>query len=340
MKKKVLILYIIIITILICNSVYGAVTANLVLTSDKSSVKAGEDIIVSVNLRNISQGISSVTGYIDVDENVVNAVSNDMIVTNGSGKIEIISGGNVSSELTYVYNPSEPTEAGAFFNTNPSATNGHDLYFVEDFSTNISNDSTILKLKFKVKEGLGNGNLENAVRVSGLIAESVTMGNGSAPSEMSEPLEASLTIVVDNIDHEAEARNNAIARNIAEAEARNRAIEQNRIAEAEARNRAIAENIAAAEARNRAIEQNRIAAAEARNRANNNTNTSGNGGTVGAVNTNSSGNRNSGTSSSGDNTVAASRIPATGAKTVIIPVIVLCILGFVSYRKYMGYEDV
>ena len=70
MKKKFLILYIILISIMLCNSVYATLSASLILTSDKSTVKAGEEVIVSINLTNISDSIASVTGYIDIDENV------------------------------------------------------------------------------------------------------------------------------------------------------------------------------------------------------------------------------------------------------------------------------
>lgn len=59
-------------------------------------------------------------------------------------------------------------------------------------------------------------------------------------------------------------------------------------------------------------------------------------------NTNSNTNRNSNTNSAGnqdDNTVSGI-LPATGAKVIIVPAIVLIILAIVSYNRYVKYKDI
>ena len=59
-------------------------------------------------------------------------------------------------------------------------------------------------------------------------------------------------------------------------------------------------------------------------------------------NTNSNINRNSNTNSAGnqeDNTVSGI-LPATGAKVIIVPAIVLIILAIVSYNRYVKYKDI
>ena len=154
MKKKFLVLYIVIALMVLCTNVYAALTTNLTLTADKTSVKAGEDVIVLVNLSNMSSSIASVKGYIDVDENVLSSVSENMIVKNSSGKIEVTSNGTVTNALDYVYAPTEPADTDVVFNTSSSATDGHDVYFTEDFKTAVDHDSVILKLKFTVKKEL------------------------------------------------------------------------------------------------------------------------------------------------------------------------------------------
>lgn len=58
--------------------------------------------------------------------------------------------------------------------------------------------------------------------------------------------------------------------------------------------------------------------------------------------TNSNTNRNSNTNSAGnqdDNTVSGI-LPATGAKVIIVPAIVLIILAIVSYNRYVKYKDI
>ena len=70
---------------------------------------------------------------------------------------------------------------------------------------------------------------------------------------------------------------------------------------------------------------------------NTNKNTNKNTNTNTNKNTNKAGNTNTNTK---DNTVSGTTLPATGAKMIIIPAIVLLVLAYVSYNKYMKYKNV
>lgn len=352
-KKLILVVYIIIAFAVLSTNVYAALTLNISMTSDKTKVKAGEDVIVSVTLSNISSGVSSVKGYIDVDENVLSAPSENMIVKNSNGRIEVTSGGSVTNNLSYVYAPTTPIDADVVFNTSASATDGHDIYFTEDFNPEIKNDSVILKLKFTVKEGTANGNLTNAVKIEGLTAESTTMANGTGTTEKLENLSANITIVVDNT---AEPSNQEEPSDPGQQEdpeqPENPSTEDDDAKKAEEERKAAEEAAKKAEEERKAAEEAAKKAEEARKaeetrkaqeaaNANKNTNTNTNTNTNKSTTTGSTSNNNlvNNANTTKDNTVAASRIPATGAKSIIIPALVLIVLGLISYKKYVDYKE-
>ncbi len=60
MKKKILVLYVFIALVLVCTNAYAAITMNVGLTADKTSVKPGEELVVTVDVKNISKEISSI----------------------------------------------------------------------------------------------------------------------------------------------------------------------------------------------------------------------------------------------------------------------------------------
>ena len=287
MKKKLfLMFYILIVLILLCTNVFAILTTDLEITTDKTTVKAGEDVIVSISLKNISNPIASVQGYLDIDETYLNSISKDMIVVNNDGKIEVSSSSGVSNTLSFAYAPTSLVDSDVIFNTSESATNGHDIFFTEDFKTNISKDSVILKLKLTVKSGISNGELKKVFSISNLVAETTVMGSDTSTSEKSQEMAADISITVNNNEPNNPDNNNN-------------------------NNNTNTDN-------------------------NNNTNTDSNTNKNTNINTNTNKNTNTNT----DNTVSGTRIPATGAKTIIIPAIIICLIGFISYKKYMSYKDV
>ena len=76
---------------------------------------------------------------------------------------------------------------------------------------------------------------------------------------------------------------------------------------------------------------------KADDKKNENKNTNTNTNTNTNKDTNKAGNTNTNTK---DNTVSGTTLPATGAKMIIIPAIVLLVLAYVSYNKYMKYKNV
>ena len=334
MKRKFLILYVIIALVLLCTNVYAALTTDLSLTTDKTSVKAGEEIIVSVNLKNMSSPITLVKGFIDVDENVLSALSESMIVTN-NGKIEVISNGSITNSLKYVYAPNSSEDLsddiGVIFNTKPEATQGHDMSFTEIFDNDLSSDSVILKLKFTVKEGVANGDLTNAVRIEGLKAES--------DDDELENLSASVTIKVENptpVQEDSNTNkntNNDNANTNKNTNTDNTNTNTNKNTNTGNTNTNTSKNTNTGNTNtntNKNTNKNNTNTNTNKNTNTNNTNTNTN------KNTNTNTNKNTNT----DNTVAGTKIPATGAKTIIIPGLVLCLLGFISYKKYLDYKEI
>ena len=312
MKKKILVFYIIIALVLLSSNVYAAFNVELTLDKDKTSVKAGEEIIVFVNLKNISEKVSSVKGYIDVDENVLSGVSENMIVKNSKGKVEVISNGEVTNELSYAYAPNSLTEANLVFNLSDTARKDHDVFFDEDFPNDLSKDSVILKLKFNVKDGIQDGNLEKAVSVSGLTAESSKEVDGTFVTEKVENLSADVTIVVKNDKSDPQDNENKNADN------------ENKNTDNENKN--VDNTNKNTDNQNKNVDN-----------TNKNTNTNTNNTNK---NTNNSNTKNTNTNTNKDNTVSGNRLPATGAKTIIIPGVIIALLCFVSYKKYMNYKDV
>lgn len=56
-------------------------------------------------------------------------------------------------------------------------------------------------------------------------------------------------------------------------------------------------------------------------------------------NTNQNVNKNTNTNTK-DNTVAGTKIPAAGAKIIVLPVIILIVIAYISYNKYMKIKDI
>ena len=105
MKKKLLLVYVFIAFAVLCTNVYAVITMDLNLVANNTKVEPGTDLMVTVNLKNISDAISSIEGYINIDENIIEDISEDIIVDK-EGKIEVTSGNNATNDLTYAFNPS------------------------------------------------------------------------------------------------------------------------------------------------------------------------------------------------------------------------------------------
>ena len=72
----------------------------------------------------------------------------------------------------------------------------------------------------------------------------------------------------------------------------------------------------------------------------NNTNKANNTNNTNKANNTNNTNKANNTNNNTDNTVAGTTIPAAGSKVVILPTILLIVLAYISYNKYMKYKDI
>lgn len=151
MKRKLLIVYVFIAFVLLCTNVYAALTMDLSLVPASEKVKQGSDLVIAVKLNNVSAPVSSIEGYINVDENVLEPISESMIK---GDKIAVKADGKTVSELDYVFNPKDLSDADCdvIFNTNKANIDNNDCLFVMDLRKDIKGNCDIMTLNFKVKE--------------------------------------------------------------------------------------------------------------------------------------------------------------------------------------------
>ena len=150
MKRKLLIVYVFIAFVLVCTNVYAALTMDLSLVPESEKVKQGSDLVVAVKLNNVSGPVSSIEGYINVDENVLEPISESMIK---GDKIEIKADGKKVSDLDYVFNPQNTdSDYDVVFNTKKENIENNDCFFIMDLRKDIKGNCDIMTLNFKVKD--------------------------------------------------------------------------------------------------------------------------------------------------------------------------------------------
>ena len=71
-KKLIILLQLLIATVLIGTSVYAAINTTLVISTDVKTVKAGDEISVTIALKDVdsAKAVDSITGYINYNETV------------------------------------------------------------------------------------------------------------------------------------------------------------------------------------------------------------------------------------------------------------------------------
>ena len=152
MKKKLIAVYIFLIIALLCNCVYAAFDGEFQLRYSADTVKAGETVNVTLNVKNITgtdKGVESIEGYINVDENIIEPLAVDCIETNEDGKVVV---GNMALELQDLTNANENTELienGVTFNGKLLTNN--DAKILIDLPKPIKEDTSILTINFKIK---------------------------------------------------------------------------------------------------------------------------------------------------------------------------------------------
>ena len=131
MKKKLVLIsmvFMLLLSVSIASfAAEGNLTATLTATADKQNLKAGEEVLITLSLKNISNltgnGITNITTTIKYDTNI----------------FEEITDGDITSSLLKIYNDNDST---------------HELSFTT--SNAIKEDTELAIIKFKVKESVSN----------------------------------------------------------------------------------------------------------------------------------------------------------------------------------------
>lgn len=307
-KTKLILLQLFIAFVLISTSVYATVNTTIALSLNEATAFRGDTVEVTLSLKDVEEDkkIQSVAGYINYDENVIEAITVDSIKKSDDNKVTI--GNEILNveDLTDADLEDIPTTSAYIaFNGNPTTEN--DARIVIDFDGGITEDTELLTIKFKVKETATIGEVEKAISYSMFV---ITAG-----SEESEEITKDIKLTVKAVDAGNDEGNNT--NNEAKNENKNENVNTN------TNNANTTEN-------------------KTKNETNTNTNKAGNTNTNKATNTNTNKNVNSNNSvnNTSDNTVSSVKIPAAGAKVILIPAIILIILAYVSYNRYMKYKNI
>ena len=306
MKKRQVVISVVIMLMLLCTSVYATISGNISLTSSaKDSISAGDEFTVTLSLNNIegNSGVTSISGYINVNENIFEKLTVDSIVTNSEGKVEI----NSKNVLdVYDSNDEEASSAdtGITFNSNPVSGNG-DYRLVIDLENALTSDTDLVTITFKVKDNVAEGNYEDAISYT---LFKIYSGTTDKADVISQSLDVNIgnEVIPDDPDNNPE--------NVPDNRPENNV--DNNIDEGNNINNNINDN-----------NSNNI-------QDDNNNDDKNNSNPI----DNNQGQDGLGTNNGEDNTIAPGRLPNTGYKIIILPIIVLLVAGFIFYKKYDKYS--
>lgn len=300
-KNKLILLQIFVAFTLICSSVYAAVNTTIAVKASKNSVLRGERVSVTLSLENVdNEKVEEVEGYVNYDSNIVEPITFESIQKDAENKVKI---GNEVLVVEDVTKGNLSASSGYIgFNSDPSS--GNDTRFVIEFNDGITEDVDLMTIDFVVKEDATLGEIKNAITYSTFVV--------TADAETSEEITKNVTLTVKAENAPADDDSN------------------------ENKNENTNSNTNSNESKNENKNTNSNTNTNSKNE-NKNTNKNTNTNTNQNKNTNKAGNTNTNTK---DNTVSGTNLPATGAKMIIIPAIVLLVLAYVSYNKYMKYKNV
>ena len=301
-KNKLILLQLFVAFTLICSSVYAAVNTTIAVKASKDSVERGEKISVTLSLENVeNEKVEEVEGYVNYDSDIIEPITFESIHKNAQNKVTIGEEELVVEDVTEGNLSASSGYIG--FNSDPSS--GNDTRFVIEFKDGVSEDVDLMTIDFVVKEDASLGEIKNAITYSTFVV--------TADSETSEEITKNVSLTVKAKQAPAEDDNENKNTNTNE-------------------NTNTNSNTNTNDNKNENKNTNK---ADDKKNENKNTNKNTNANTN--KNTNKAGNTNTNTK---DNTVSGTTLPATGAKMIIIPAIVLLVLAYVSYNKYMKYKNV
>ena len=301
-KNKLILLQLFVAFTLICSSVYAAVNTTIAVKASKDSVERGEKISVTLSLENVeNEKVEEVEGYVNYDSDIIEPITFESIHKNAQNKVTIGEEELVVEDVTEGNLSASSGYIG--FNSDPSS--GNDTRFVIEFKDGVTEDVDLMTIDFVVKEDASLGEIKNAITYSTFVV--------TADSETSEEITKNVSLTVKAKQAPAEDDNENKNTNTNE-------------------NTNTNSNTNTNDNKNENKNTNK-----ADDKKNENKNTNKNTNTNTNKDTNKAGNTNTNTK---DNTVSGTTLPATGAKMIIIPAIVLLVLAYVSYNKYMKYKNV
>ena len=321
MRKKFIILLQIIITIvLIGTSVYAAVNATLDLKVSASTVKKGNELTVTLSLKDAesNQKVRSISGYINYNHSIIEELTVDNIVKSVDNTVEI---GNETLSVEDLTNRSidDMPDTSAYLGFNGAPTSNNDIKIVIDFNNGVSQDVDLFTMKFKVKSDATLGEIENAIEYKMFV---ITAGTSNKSKEISKNIALTITDVDVNTDGDCDNDND---KNITTGTNTDNNNDNN------------GDNDDSKEVGN--------------NKSNNKKNTVNNSNnTTNSIKNNTTNVKNNANkviiSSSNtkniikDNTISSVILPATGVKAIIIPAIIFIICAYIFYNRYMKYKGI
>lgn len=348
-KNKLILLQIIIAVILICTSVYATVNTTISLSASSTTVKQGEEITVKLSLENVDadKKVYSVEGYINYDKDILEPITVDSIEKTDNNTVKI---GNEELSIQDITNNSENiSDYGITINRAPSG--GNDVKILIDFRNGISSNTDLLNIKFKVKSDAKLGTVTNAISYKSF---EITAG-----TETSAGMDKNVNLTVVSNEHTHSYKEEIVKE--ATCTEKGKKVEKcscgdikeekeiNALGHSFGSWKVVKEATTDATGTRERVctrcnekETETIAKLSKPSNTNTNTNTNTNKNTN--TNTNTNTNKNSNTNKTNntntDGTVAGTKLPATGAKVIVAPAIVLIVLAYISYNRYMKYKDI
>lgn len=324
-KNKLILLQIFVAFTLICSSVYAAVNTTIAVKTSVDSVLRGETVSVTLSLENVdNEKVEEVEGYVNYDSTIIEPITFDSIKKDANNVVKI---GNEELVVEDVTNGNLTASSGYIgFNSDPSSDN--DTRFVIEFKDGVTSDVDLMTIDFKVKEDATIGEIKNAITYSTFVV--------TADSETSEEITKNVSLTVKATNAPAEDDNT----NKNENDNTNSNTNKNTNSNSNSNSNNTNSNKNTNSNTNTNSNKNTNSRNENKNtnsNVNKNTNKNTNTNTKVNTNANKAGNTNTNTK---DNTVSGSKLPATGAKMIIIPAMVLLVLAYVSYSKYIKYKNV
>ncbi len=324
-KNKLIISQLFIAAVLVCTSVYAAVSTTIGISVPNTSVSRGDTITVTLSLRDVdsSKKVTSVEGYVNYNTSIFETITVDSIQKNADNTVDIGNEKLKVEDLTNADLSSLPnSSAYVAFNGSPRG-NQNNSKVVIDFNNGITSNTDLLKIDFKVKSDATIGEIRDAISYSDFRITA-----GSETVEVTEKISLNIQAAGNqgndnNDDHKNENKNeNPSNKNENINDSDNNKNENINNNKNENQNANKNENKNTNKNENKNVNTNK----------NTNKSTNGNKNTNNNLNKNSNTNRNDG--------AISGVLPATGAKIVILPAIVLIVIAYVSYKKYVKYKDI